>query len=203
MMPLHSRLHRADTAMSQTPPPRPRTGRRLSLQPQPTLQPSLSPPSGRLRRSPSPTPPRARTAASTPTKAPTKLGYKILMLGSAKVGKTSIIQRFLYDSYCPKYKRTIEELHRADFPIGGTTLTLDILDTGGAYEFPAMKTLNIVSDQEYIEFQLCCVVIIKIKLIPIFFFFHIANKWFQASSNAFILVYSVEDDASFDEVLDF
>lgn len=164
MMPLHSRLQRADTAMSQTPPPRPRTGRRLSLQPQPTLQPSLSPPSSRLRRSPSPTPPRARTAASTPTKAPTKLGYKILMLGSAKVGKTSIIQRFLYDTWCPKYRRTIEELHRADFPIGGTSLTLDILDTGGAYEFPAMKTLNI------------------------------------ASSNAFILVYSIEDDNSFDEV---
>lgn len=164
MMPLHSRLQRADTAMAQTPPPRPRTGRRLSLQPQPTLQPSLSPPSSRLRRSPSPTPPRARTAASTPTKAPAKLGYKILMLGSAKTGKTSIIQRFLYDAWCPKYRRTIEELHRAEFPIGGTSLTLDILDTGGSYEFPAMKTLNI------------------------------------ASSNAFILVYSVDDDSSFDEV---
>lgn len=80
------------------------------------------------------------------------------------MGKTSIIQRFLYDTWCPKYRRTIEELHRADFPIGGTSLTLDILDTGGAYEFPAMKTLNI------------------------------------ASSNAFILVYSIEDDNSFDEV---
>ncbi|ODN00214.1 Dexamethasone-induced Ras-related protein 1 [Orchesella cincta] len=129
---------------------------------------SLSPStiaSSRLKAIPSPTPPRARTAASTPTKAPAKLGYKILMLGSAKVGKTSIIQRFLYDSFCPKYRRTIEELHRADFPIGGTSLTLDIMDTGGSYEFPAMKTLNI------------------------------------ASSNAFILVYSIEDESSFDEIL--
>jgi len=38
------------------------------------------------------------------------------------------------------------------------------MDTGGSYEFPAMKTLNI------------------------------------ASSNAFILVYSIEDESSFDEV---
>ena len=81
-----------------------------------------------------------------------------------KVGKTSIIQRFLYDTFNPKYRRTIEELHRADFPIGGMSLTLDVLDTAGSYEFPAMRTLNI------------------------------------ASSNAFILVYAVDDDASFDEV---
>jgi GTPase SAR1 family protein len=80
------------------------------------------------------------------------------------VGKTSIIQRFLYDTWTAKYRRTIEELHRADFPIGGASLTLDILDTAGSYEFPAMKTLNI------------------------------------ASSNAFILVYSVDDQSSFDEV---
>jgi len=86
MMPLHARLQRSDTAaMSQTPPPRARQGRRLSLQPQPTLHPSLSPPSSRLRRSPSPTPPKSRTTASTPTKTPSKLGYKVMMLGAAKV----------------------------------------------------------------------------------------------------------------------
>ncbi|OXA49980.1 Dexamethasone-induced Ras-related protein 1 [Folsomia candida] len=140
-----SRLQRSDTAaMSQT-PPRPRTGRRLSLQPQPSLQPSLSPPSSRFRRSPSPTPPKARTTASTPTKGPSKLGYKVMMLGSARVGKTAIIQRFLYDTWTGKYRRTVEEMHRADFPIGGASLTLDILDTSGSYEFPAMKTLNIAS----------------------------------------------------------
>ncbi|XP_021958232.1 ras-related protein Rap-2a [Folsomia candida] len=160
-----SRLQRSDTAaMSQT-PPRPRTGRRLSLQPQPSLQPSLSPPSSRFRRSPSPTPPKARTTASTPTKGPSKLGYKVMMLGSARVGKTAIIQRFLYDTWTGKYRRTVEEMHRADFPIGGASLTLDILDTSGSYEFPAMKTLNI------------------------------------ASSNAFIIVYAVDDDTSFDEML--
>lgn len=80
------------------------------------------------------------------------------------MGKTSIVQRFLYDTFNSKYRRTIEELHRADFPIGGASLSLDILDTSGSYEFPAMKTLNI------------------------------------ASSNAFILVYAIDDDDSFQEV---
>lgn len=85
------RLQRSDTAAS---PARPRTGRRLSLQPQPSLQPSLSPPSSRFRRSPSPTPPKARTTVSTPTKGPSKLGYKVMILGQAKVCRDTIAEMF-------------------------------------------------------------------------------------------------------------
>lgn len=55
-------------------------------------------------------------------------------MGAAKVGKTSLINQFLYNRFSPKYKRTVEEMHQGTFSISGVSLTLDILDTSGAYE---------------------------------------------------------------------
>lgn len=60
--------------------------------------------------------------------------HKIVVLGAAKVGKTSLITQFLYNSFSPKYKRTIEEMHHGNFSVSGVNLTLDILDTSGTYE---------------------------------------------------------------------
>ncbi|CAG7719017.1 unnamed protein product [Allacma fusca] len=142
------KLQRSDTtAAPQNHPGHGRSGglpaRRLSLQPNVTIP--------KIRRSPS------------PKKSP-KSVYKVLILGATKVGKSAIIARFMYDSFDGKYKRTVEELHRAEFNVGGSILTLDILDTSGSHEFPAMRALNI------------------------------------QSSDAFILVYSVEESDSFDEV---
>lgn len=70
--------------------------------------------------------------------------HRIVMMGSAKVGKSSIISQFLYDKYLTRYRETIEELHRGEYETpDGASLTLDILDTSGAYEFPAMRDLSI------------------------------------------------------------
>lgn len=55
-------------------------------------------------------------------------------MGAAKVGKSSIITQFLYNKFSPKYKRTVEEMHQGNFSVSGVNLTLDILDTSGAYE---------------------------------------------------------------------
>lgn len=55
-------------------------------------------------------------------------------MGAAKVGKSSIITQFLYGTFSPKYKRTVEEMHHGHFSVGGVNLTLDILDTSGSYE---------------------------------------------------------------------
>ncbi|ETN64842.1 MRAS2 [Anopheles darlingi] len=60
--------------------------------------------------------------------------HKIVMMGAAKVGKSSLITQFLYSSFSPKYKRTVEEMHHGHFSVGGVNLTLDILDTSGSYE---------------------------------------------------------------------
>lgn len=66
------------------------------------------------------------------------------MMGSERVGKTCIVSQFLYDKFTPRYRRTTEDLHRGEYELAdGSTLTLDILDTCGAMEFPAMRRLSI------------------------------------------------------------
>ncbi|XP_050298522.1 ras-related protein Rap-2b isoform X2 [Anthonomus grandis grandis] len=76
--------------------------------------------------------------------------HKIVVMGAAKVGKSSIITQFLYGTFSSKYKRTIEEMHHGDFNVQGVHLTLDILDTSGAYEFPAMRALSISSADAFV-----------------------------------------------------
>ncbi|XP_047113916.1 GTP-binding protein drn-1-like [Schistocerca piceifrons] len=76
--------------------------------------------------------------------------HRVVVMGAAKVGKTSIISRFLYGTFSDKYKRTVEEMHHGEFSVGGLRLTLDILDTSGAYEFPAMRALSISSADAFI-----------------------------------------------------
>ncbi|KAE8749582.1 hypothetical protein FOCC_FOCC003570 [Frankliniella occidentalis] len=70
-----------------------------------------------------------------------KVRHKVVVLGAAKTGKSSLIAQFLYNTFSPKYKRTVEEMHHGEFSVGGVNLTLDILDTAGSYEFPAMRAL--------------------------------------------------------------
>ena len=72
------------------------------------------------------------------------------MMGAAKVGKSAIITQFLYNTFSPKYKRTVEEMHHGDFNVSGTALTLDILDTSGSYDFPAMRELSIRSADAFV-----------------------------------------------------
>lgn len=57
-----------------------------------------------------------------------------MVMGAAKVGKTSLVLQFLYNTFNPKYKRTIEEMHHGVFSVSGVSLTLNILDTSGDNE---------------------------------------------------------------------
>lgn len=41
-------------------------------------------------------------------------------------------------------------MHHGDFNVSGVRLTLDILDTSGAYEFPAMRALSMQSADAFI-----------------------------------------------------
>ncbi|XP_049762872.1 GTP-binding protein Rhes-like [Schistocerca cancellata] len=90
---------------------------------------------------------------------------RVVVMGAARVGKSAIISQFLYDRWPAKYRQTVEELHRGEYELpDGAALTLDILDTAGAHQFPAMRALSI------------------------------------ATAHAFLLVYAVDDAASWDEV---
>jgi GTPase SAR1 family protein len=95
-------------------------------------------------------------------------------MGSARSGKTSLVGQFLYATYSPRYRPTVEDMHTVEldcqgissisiiyllfvlykyiyfFSIIGLDLRLDILDTGGSYVFPAMRTLAIKSADGFV-----------------------------------------------------
>ena len=74
--------------------------------------------------------------------------YKLVVLGGSKVGKTAIVQRFLYDRFPEMHAATVEELHKADYDVKGLgTVSVEILDTSGSFEFPAMKRLAITGGE--------------------------------------------------------
>ncbi|XP_021963060.2 GTP-binding protein Di-Ras2 [Folsomia candida] len=89
---------------------------------------------------------------------------RVVILGGPKVGKSAIVKRFLFNTFQEKYKPTVEDLYSKEYDMGPITLKVDILDTAGDQEFPAMRRLSI------------------------------------ATAHAFLLVYSIDDLASFEVV---
>ena len=87
--------------------------------------------------------------------APAQNCQRMVLLGSAKVGKTAIVSRFLSNCFDEKYTPTIEDFHRKVYRIRGESYRLDILDTSGNNPFPAMKRLSLLTG-----FHLFCYFII-------------------------------------------
>ncbi|XP_063171005.1 dexamethasone-induced Ras-related protein 1 isoform X2 [Candoia aspera] len=77
---------------------------------------------------------------------PAKNCYRMVVLGSSKVGKTAIVSRFLTGRFDDQYTPTIEDFHRKLYSIRGEVYQLDILDTSGNHPFPAMRRLSILTD---------------------------------------------------------
>ncbi|XP_073217950.1 dexamethasone-induced Ras-related protein 1 isoform X2 [Lepidochelys kempii] len=77
---------------------------------------------------------------------PAKNCYRMVVLGSSKVGKTAIVSRFLTGRFEEQYTPTIEDFHRKFYSIRGEVYQLDILDTSGNHPFPAMRRLSILTD---------------------------------------------------------
>jgi len=71
--------------------------------------------------------------------------YRLVLLGSARVGKTSLVARFLGNHFNDAYTPTIEDFHRKFYRIRGETHRLDILDTSGNDPFPAMRRLSLMT----------------------------------------------------------
>ncbi|KAM9843564.1 ras-related protein Rap-2a-like [Aulostomus maculatus] len=78
-----------------------------------------------------------------------KTEVRLVFLGAAGVGKTALIQRFLKDTFEPKHRRTVEELHRKEYEVGGVKVTINIMDTSGSYSFPAMRKLSIQNSDAF------------------------------------------------------
>lgn len=78
---------------------------------------------------------------------PAKNCYRMVILGSSKVGKTAIVSRFLTGRFEDTYTPTIEDFHRKFYSIRGEVYQLDILDTSGNHPFPAMRRLSILTGE--------------------------------------------------------
>ncbi|CAD7014300.1 unnamed protein product [Ceratitis capitata] len=49
---------------------------------------------------------------------------RLVILGGAGVGKSSIIKRFLFKTYTDKYRATVEDLFNREYDLGGVTLKM-------------------------------------------------------------------------------
>uniref|UniRef100_A0A3Q2PNR8 Rasd family member 4 n=1 Tax=Fundulus heteroclitus TaxID=8078 RepID=A0A3Q2PNR8_FUNHE len=78
-----------------------------------------------------------------------KTEVRLVFLGAGGVGKTALIQRFLKDTFETKHRRTVEELHRKEYEVGGVKVTISIMDTSGSYSFPAMRKLSIQNSDAF------------------------------------------------------
>ncbi|KAH9400722.1 hypothetical protein TYRP_002294 [Tyrophagus putrescentiae] len=81
------------------------------------------------------------------------LHYRVVVLGSGRVGKTSIVRRLLSEEhFVENHIPTVEELYQLEYKSRGSdvTLVLDLLDTSGSYPFPAMRELAIRSADAFL-----------------------------------------------------
>ncbi|XP_064609923.1 GTP-binding protein Di-Ras2-like [Liolophura sinensis] len=76
--------------------------------------------------------------------------HRLVFLGAGGVGKSSIIKRFLQDSFSDTYKETIEDLYCKEYDVQGSLIKVDILDTAGNLAFPAMRRLSISTAHAFV-----------------------------------------------------
>ncbi|CAL1269836.1 unnamed protein product [Larinioides sclopetarius] len=76
--------------------------------------------------------------------------YRLVSLGGAAVGKSSILKRFLFGTYCDRHRPTVEDLYSREFDIAGMQLKVTFLDTAGDLQFPAMRRLSIANGQAFL-----------------------------------------------------
>ncbi|XP_049874603.1 GTP-binding protein Rhes [Pectinophora gossypiella] len=81
---------------------------------------------------------------------PPKNCFRLVMLGSARVGKTSLVARFLGTKFEDSYTPTIEDFHRKLYRIRGEVYQLDLLDTSGNHPFPAMRRLSFLTGDIFV-----------------------------------------------------
>ncbi|XP_059187581.1 GTP-binding protein Rhes [Centropristis striata] len=70
---------------------------------------------------------------------------RIVVLGAPRVGKTSILRRYLRDGFVEEYSPTSEDFLRKLFRIRGETYQIDVLDASRERDFPAKRRLSILT----------------------------------------------------------
>ncbi|XP_062614914.1 ras-related protein Rap1-like [Saccostrea cucullata] len=76
---------------------------------------------------------------------------RIVFLGAERVGKTSIIKQFLYGSFQEATEPTLENCYNETVCLpNGLFQQVQIIDTSGSNEFPAMQDLNIRNGDDFV-----------------------------------------------------
>uniref|UniRef100_V9IJA1 GTP-binding protein Di-Ras2 n=1 Tax=Apis cerana TaxID=7461 RepID=V9IJA1_APICE len=75
---------------------------------------------------------------------------RLVILGGAGVGKSAIIRRLLGQGFSERYRPTVEDLYTRECVLGTLTLKVDLLDTAGDLQFPAMRRLSIATAHAFL-----------------------------------------------------
>ena len=75
---------------------------------------------------------------------------KLVVMGSATVGKTALIQQYLSGKFVEKYDPTMEDYYRKETDIDDTPVMLEIKDTAGVEQFVSMRDVNIKNGEGFI-----------------------------------------------------
>ncbi|XP_076071910.1 ras-related protein Rap-1b-like [Mytilus galloprovincialis] len=67
--------------------------------------------------------------------------FQIAFLGAGRVGKTSILRRYLFGTFFEEYLETVEETYSQPYYINGKRQNIDYIDTAGSISFPAMQQI--------------------------------------------------------------
>uniref|UniRef100_A0A670IWS6 DIRAS family GTPase 2 n=1 Tax=Podarcis muralis TaxID=64176 RepID=A0A670IWS6_PODMU len=69
--------------------------------------------------------------------------YRVVVFGAAGVGKSSLVLRFVRGTFRETYIPTVEDTYRQVISCDKSICTLQITDTTGSHQFPAMQRLSI------------------------------------------------------------
>lgn len=86
----------------------------------------------------------------TTTNSTSKNPPRVVFLGSGAVGKTSITNRFIYNTFDERYRPTVEDIFNRTFEFGNYSIELDFMDTGGTYNFTAMRRISMSTGAAFV-----------------------------------------------------
>ncbi|XP_007896957.1 GTP-binding protein Di-Ras2 [Callorhinchus milii] len=82
--------------------------------------------------------------------------YNVVVFGAGGVGKSSLVLRFVKGTFHETYIPTIEDTYRQVISCDKSVCTLQITDTTGSHQFPAMQRLSISKGHAFILVYSIC-----------------------------------------------
>jgi len=76
--------------------------------------------------------------------------YRVVVFGAGGVGKSSLVLRFVKGTFRDSYIPTIEDTYRQVISCNKNICTLQITDTTGSHQFPAMQRLSISKGHAFV-----------------------------------------------------